>query len=415
MVAAVASLSCVKKENAVNPVAPMWLHRPAWAIQLDFRHDLAPDQGVTAKTGIERGVPAIDARNGRVFVGTTDHGLYCVRAGDGSVIWRFQTAGSVQSEPLYDEARDIVYFGSDDDGMYALRARDGALLWRYRTGDVVERRPVLAKRPDGTEILVFVNGADSVFAVDPPTGIRRWTRVRTPALGFEIAGHAGIMVDNERVYAAFSTGRVAAYDLNTGVDRWPEVDISASGSVGADEQGKYFDVDTTPVAAFDHVFVASVATGVFSLDAASGATTWRRAEAEGVSWLTVFREPKHLDPQSKMEVPERALLIAGSGTTGLWALDPKNGDIRWRREVPRGAISYPVTLSGALLVTTSRLGMFLIDPREGRVIDGIDPGSGFAGGAAAHGSRAFVLTNAGTLLGLHVDSPTLRSTNSHAW
>jgi outer membrane protein assembly factor BamB len=163
------------------------------------------------------------------------------------------------------------------------------------------------------------------------------------------------------------------------------------------------------------VFVASVATGVFALDATAGTTVWRRAEAEGVSWLTHWSEPGHIDSESGAEVPERQLLIAGSGTTGLWALDPKTGEVRWRREGPRGTMGYPVPIAGALLVTSSKLGMFLFEPQQGRAIDGIDPGTGFAGGAAAYGNRAFVLTNQGVLLGMEIVPPHREPTTAKSW
>jgi len=406
--------SCAKREHALNPTNPLWLHRPGWAMSLTFRRPLT-DGTTSSKTGIEKSIPAIDHTHGRLFVGTSDHGLYAVRAGDGSVIWRFNTAGGVHSEPLYDETRDVVYFGSDDDGLYALRASDGGLLWRYRTGAEVQRRPVLVQRDNGKGILVFDNAADGIFAVDADTGQPKWKHVRNPALGLEISGHAGVAYANERVYCAFSTGRVVAYDAETGKEKWPEVDLTAVGNPAESEQQQYFDVDTTPTVVGDRVFVANVATGVFALDATAGTQVWRRPEAEGVSWLTHWSEPPHVDPASGAEVPARALLVAGSGTTGLWALDPKTGEVRWRREGPRGTLGHPVSLAGALLVTSSKLGLFLFEPQQGRPIDAINPGTGFAAGAAAFGNKAFVLTNAGVLIGLEVVPPMRESTTPKSW
>lgn len=414
LVALLGLASCAKREHAVNPANPLWLNRAGWAMSLTFRKPLT-DNTTASKTGIEKSIPAIDHTHARLFVGTSDHGLYAVRAGDGSVIWRFNTAGGVQSEPLYDEARDVVYFGSDDDGLYAVRASDGGLLWRYRTGAEVQRKPVLVPREGGKAILVFDNAADAVFAVDADTGQTKWKHIRNPALGLEIAGHAGVAYANERVYCAFSTGRVVAYDVETGKERWPEVDLTAVGNPAESEQQQYFDVDTTPVVVGDRVYVANVATGVFALDATAGTTVWRRAEAEGVSWVTHWSEPSHVDATSGAEVPARELLVAGSGTTGLWALDPKNGEVRWRREGPRGSLGHPVALGGALLVTSSKLGLFLFEPQQGRPIDAIDPGTGFAAGASAYGNKAFVLTNAGVLLGLEIVPPTREPTTPKSW
>ncbi|MFI5302319.1 MAG: PQQ-binding-like beta-propeller repeat protein, partial [Polyangiales bacterium] len=412
-VAALAILAgCSGIHGGTNPKAPLWEARPGWVIDVVFRRELTALSQVSAKAGVERGVPAIDPRHARVFVGSSDHGLYALRATDGSVLWRYQTAGSVMSEPLYDESRDLVYFGSDDDGLYAVHASNGELVFRYRTGAEVQRRPVIVAR-DKRSILVFDNAADSIFAIDADTGAPVWKHQRNPALGLEVAGHAGVAYGNDRIYVAFSTGAVTAYDIDTGVERWPEINLAAPTTAGDDVQ-KFLDVDTTPIVRGDRVFVANVGTGVYALDAQSGTSIWKRPEATAVSWLAQWNEPAHTDHDSGAQVPEMSLLLAGSGTTGLWALDPKSGEIRWRKSTPRGSLSYPVAIQGALLVTSSKLGLFLLEPRSGAVIDGLDPDSGFSGGAAAFGGKAYVLTNGGMLLGLEVAPPAekMRSTRA---
>src|SRR3954466_13215763 len=73
------AVGCAKKENISNPEAPMWLHRPAWALHVAFRRMLPADQGTAQKTGLEKSIPGIDAHHGRIFVGTSDHGMYALR------------------------------------------------------------------------------------------------------------------------------------------------------------------------------------------------------------------------------------------------------------------------------------------------------------------------------------------------
>jgi outer membrane protein assembly factor BamB len=77
----------------------------------------------------------------------------------------------------------------------------------------------------------------------------------------------------------------------------------------------------------------------------------------------------------------------------------------WRNPVPEGGITAPVQFAGAILVGTTRYGLFLMSPRNGKVIDGIDLGSGFAQTPAAYGLRAFAVTNFGTLVGVQVAPP----------
>jgi len=103
-------------------------------------------------------------------------------------------------------------------------------------------------------------------------------------------------------------------------------------------------------------------------------------------------------------------LLASSATTGLVGLDPFTGRVVWRNKVPEGGVTAPVPIAGAILVGTTRYGLFLLSPRNGKVIDGIDLGTGFAQTPAAFAGRAYVMSNAGTLLGLGVEPPLPRPT-----
>ena len=104
-------------------------------------------------------------------------------------------------------------------------------------------------------------------------------------------------------------------------------------------------------------------------------------------------------------IPAREVLIASTGTSGLWGLDPANGEVIWERPLPDGGVSPPEPVSGAILVSTTRHGLYLLSPLDGGVIDGIHTDTAFSMAAAAFGRRAFILTNTGDLLSLHIASP----------
>lgn len=396
--------------DRVAPENPPWFHRPSGAMHV-FVHRQVTAQGRTVGEDYERGRPEIDARNMRVFVGSSDRGLYALRAGDGSTIWRFETLGMVQSEPLYDPELDYVYFGSNDGALYCVRAFSGQLVYRFDTGAEVARKPVRAG-----ETLLFANAADFLFAVDRRTGKPRWQAHRTPALGMEIAGHAGPAYDptSGLVFMAYSDGHVIAYDGRDGSEKWTPVDLSAEAEEAAGEAPRYLDVDTTPLLD-DHpqgrvVYVSSYAGGVQALDAASGARVWSNDQATGVTDLVLYRDAPHRPnpngPDAKgPPVPERKMLLAASATSGLQALDPYTGRLLWRNKLPEGGVTAPVPMAGAILVGTTRYGLFLMSPRNGRVIDGFDLGTGFAMTPAAFGGRAYTMSNAGTLIGVAVTPP----------
>ncbi len=104
-------------------------------------------------------------------------------------------------------------------------------------------------------------------------------------------------------------------------------------------------------------------------------------------------------------MPERQVLVASSGSTGIRGIEPVSGRTIWRLPIPEGGVTAPAFVAGAMLVGTTRYGAFLIAPRDGRRIDGIDLGTGFSQTPAAAGRRAYMLSNAGTLLGLQVEPP----------
>jgi outer membrane protein assembly factor BamB len=232
----------------------------------------------------------------------------------------------------------------------------------------------------------------------------------------EIGGYAGPMVAHDKVYTAFSDGVVLAYALSDGSEQWPSVDLAAEAEQAAagGELPRYLDVDTTPVAGrvrgSDVVYVASYAGGVFALDAEDGSRVWVNENATGVTELTLWSQPAHAPREGHgPEVRAKSVLLGSSGLSGLWALDPETGKTIWRRTVPQGGLTAPVPVAGAVLVGTTRYGLFLMSPLDGGVIDGIDSGASFAMTPAAYGRRAFVMSNQGSFLGLHIAAPTSSS------
>ncbi|HHH28356.1 MAG TPA: hypothetical protein ENK57_08430, partial [Polyangiaceae bacterium] len=364
-----AATACEGLTSVANPEVPLWVNHPGNAMSIAEQRDLTAD---TRKVGeaYERGKPAIDPVHQRIFVGSSDHGLYALRAAGLDTLWRFETAGGVQSEPLYDLREDAVYFGSNDGALYKLRAADGKMLWRFGTNAEVNARPVL----DG-DMLFAVDANDTLIAIDPATGKMRWFRHRPPAAGMEIAGYAGPLVHEDVVYTAHSDGVVVAYRTNDGAEAWPTpVDLAADAEemVGGGEL-RYLDVDTTPVLGrvgdTTVIHVASYEGGVYALDARSGGRLWLNDGIKGVNELVMWEAPSRPRPGSPTKM--HRVLVASSGLTGLWGIDPETGEELWRRDLPTGGVTAAEPWSGALLIGTTRYGLFLVHPLDGGVIDGL--------------------------------------------
>ncbi|MBM4376862.1 MAG: PQQ-binding-like beta-propeller repeat protein [Deltaproteobacteria bacterium] len=410
---ALATAACDKLGAVAKPEVPLWVHHPGTALTIESRRELSTKK-LDAGEPFERGTPTIDAPHRRVFVGSSDHGLYALSATTLATLWRFETGGRVEGTPLYVEQEDAVYFGSNDGAVYKLRAADGKLVWRFSTNGEVLRRPVLV-----ADTLFAMNANDALVAIHAITGKLRWFRQRPSAAGMEIAGYAAPAVHDGLVYAAFSDGLLLAYRLEDGSEAWSgPVDLNAEAEQAAVRgELRYLDADTTPVVAplganpegpREALFVASYEGGVFALDPRTGGQLWRNDKALGVTELVAWTSERRPTPGSGEPPTARTVLVASSGMTGLWGLEPSDGHAEWRRELPAGGVTPVVPWKQALLVGTTRYGLFLIHPLDGRVLDGIAAGGSFAATPATYGTHAFALSNEGVLLGLGLEPPSRR-------
>ncbi len=75
---------------------------------------------------------------GRLFVARVDaHTVHALDRDSGEVAWTFAAGGRVDSPPTFHEG--TVIFGSADGHVYCLRASDGMLVWRFRAAPVDRR------------------------------------------------------------------------------------------------------------------------------------------------------------------------------------------------------------------------------------------------------------------------------------
>lgn len=419
--ALVAALTgCEQLGTVAKPEVPLWVHHPGTSLAIEARRELTVKQ-LDAGEPYERGTPTVDPAHRRVFVGSSDHGLYALSAVTLASHWRFETGGAVQGEPLYVQSEDAVYFGSNDGAVYKLRAADGKMLWRFATNGEVIRKPVLV---GGT--LFALNANDTLVAIDKDSGKLRWFRQRPSAAGMEIGGYAGPAHYQDLVFAAFSDGVVLAYRIDDGSEAWTApVDLTADAEQSSTKgELRYLDVDTTPIVTpvrtddgvTQALIVASYEGGIYALDPQTGGPLWRNEQATGVTELAAIAVPRRPfeaaspppeEPNASTEAsPPRTVLVASSGLTGLWGLEPSDGHRLWRKELPAGGLTTVAPWAGAMLVGTSRYGLFLVHPLDGSILDGVAAGASYAATPATHGRRAYAMSNDGVLLALSVDPPT---------
>jgi outer membrane protein assembly factor BamB len=120
-------------------------HHDSWPT---YRHDAARS-GATETTVAAELKPAwkqslggrlssVVVADGKVFVAEIDaHTVHALDAAGGEPAWSFTAGGRVDSPPTVWQGR--VLFGSADGCVYCLRASDGALAWRFRAAPQDQR------------------------------------------------------------------------------------------------------------------------------------------------------------------------------------------------------------------------------------------------------------------------------------
>lgn len=106
-----------------------------------YRHDnarsgfsdqpLASDLGTAWEAKLTAPLSTVTIAGGLAFVSEVDrHTLHAFDAANGKEAWHFIADARVDSPPTYWKGR--VFFGGKDGFVYCLRAKDGALVWKYQ-------------------------------------------------------------------------------------------------------------------------------------------------------------------------------------------------------------------------------------------------------------------------------------------
>ncbi|MGB2819924.1 MAG: PQQ-binding-like beta-propeller repeat protein, partial [Phycisphaerae bacterium] len=128
----------------------------------------------------------LTAADGKLYVASVDrHTVHAIDASSGKGAWSFTAGGRVDSPPTIHE--DLALLGAADGWVYCLRADDGALAWRYRVAPderrIVSRGQVESAWPSHGAVLIhedlayvsagrssYLDGGIRICALDPKTG-----------------------------------------------------------------------------------------------------------------------------------------------------------------------------------------------------------------------------------------------------
>ena len=291
-----------------------------------------------------RSQPAI--AGGALFIGSQNGTVYSLNLATGCVRWEFDAAAEVRTGLVVapwkagnTRARPLVYFGDLVGNVYAVNAVTGRLVWQAHP----------EAHPSAT-----ITAAPALYR----------GRLYVPVSSLEEA------VNDPHYACCTFRGLLVAYDARTGRKIWQRYTVPPPVPHGTDPAGALrmgpsgAAIWSSPtidpqrgqiyIATGDNYSDPTTRTSdaVMALDMATGRIKWLFQAKSGDAWNAGCMSPdralcpRHAGPDADFGAAPvlatigggRQLLLAGQKSGWVYALDPENGRLAWKRRVGRGGI-----------------------------------------------------------------------------
>ena len=329
---------------------------------------------------VELSSAAFDPKRERIYIGTSEGNVFAFDF-EGRRRFYYDAGAQLESKAAVAPKSGEVYFGSVDGTVHALMP-DGTLKWKTKLIGPVRTRPVVTR-----DALYLVGEHDVVTALARDDGRVLWTYAKEPVEEITIAGHAGLSLEDGRLFAAFTDGAVAAFNPVDGRLFW-EIETALDIERRPGNVPQFLDVDTTPVLLSGTLYVASFTAGLYALNPVNGSVEWRDAAFTGVTGLAAAGQ----------------MLVIASARRGISLMDLRTREVQWEKAPERGAPTTPVvTETGTVIYGETQGSLLALSLSDGHEIARAEGGSGFSATPSVKGSLGGAISNGGRFLFLRIN------------
>ncbi|MCR8547012.1 PQQ-like beta-propeller repeat protein [Salipiger sp. P9] len=307
---------------------------PAGAIL--WQKSMVPDRDA-AQQAQGGGLAAAD---GRLYVASGFGRLTALDAATGDEIWTQRLGGTATGAPT--ASGGLVYVTSGDNRGWAIEADSGRVRWQTEGVEDIHNVAGAPAPALSDDIVIFGYGSGSLQAAFRQGGLRRWSADVVGARnGIALAGITDLtgapVIAGNRVFAGNHSGRVVAFNLDSGERLWTAL-MGARGPVWP---------------AGDSVFLVSDVNELVRLDAATGGQIW----AVPLPGYVEVRRPQRKRSTAYAHhgpVMAGGRLVLASSDGLLRSFNPEDGALLSAVEIPNGATTAPAVAGGTLYVVTKK-------------------------------------------------------------
>ena len=244
-----------------DPMAPMALSDITETVKIKELWSVGVGDG--QGDGFYRLQPAISGEV--IYAASADGEVVAVDRKRGKTLWEVDLDLSLSGGVgVY---KDVLLLGSSEGLVLKLDANTGEQLWTTMlTGEILSPPQANGK------VVVAQTYNGKLQGLDFATGQLLWTyNSKVPVL--TIRGTSVPIMENNRVYAGFASGRVLAFDAQTGSIVW---DGRVAIPQGRSEIERIVDVDGTMELAGNELYAVSYQGSVVAIDVESGRKIWQQ-------------------------------------------------------------------------------------------------------------------------------------------
>ncbi|MBI3016465.1 MAG: PQQ-binding-like beta-propeller repeat protein [Deltaproteobacteria bacterium] len=315
---------------------------------------------------VERATPLII---GDVIYQGSVHGkFFALQKKSGHVIWAKEIKGGVEGGAAYFDRR--IYFGANDGFFYCLDSETGKTLWTYHAKTEILSTPIIVGG-----IVYFSTIQNTLYALKAQTGGWVWYYNKGYIQKISVRGSSSPVYQDGKIFVGFSDGYFYSFNAFNGNVLWFKK---------LTEEGKFIDVDVTPLVSSKDVIVATYDGNVVALQLTSGNVKWKYKNWD-ISGFTADEKAVYLTSSSGVVfclnrntgaklwdtqlsgVPTLPIvvedqLIFGSSENFVYSLSIENGSEIWRYNTDSGMTAYPVFASDKLYIFTNLSVLHVVDP-----------------------------------------------------
>jgi len=293
----------------------------------------------------------------------------------GKKIWAIHTKKRFTAGPtLMDK---MLLLATADAKVVAIEAQTGHALWETKASSEILAPPI------GEQGIVLVHAIDgSVSALEAQKGALLW-RVEQSTPSLTLHSSSAPVIAGDTVFVGFSTGKLIALNLQTGLIEWERIITLPRGR---SELQRMIDITADPVVIDNRVYVVNYQGKLAAVDIHSGDLMWER----------------DISAYQNMAFDEEHLYITDNDYH-LWAIDQESGATLWKsKDLAQRYITNPAVVEGKIVVGDQGGYIHFISREDGALLSRMHVATKFYQGPVVRDKAFWINAQNGKVVAIQV-------------